>query len=172
MTSTNSTAIWTPDTSVVSALENTPEGSTETPPSDAWDGRRFAVPTAGQTYHIFLRDTNKAIMMTEDGGAYLGDNDRDQSKHNVWQCVEKNGYLGFIQQGRYLGHNIFGRMQAAVHHIHNWEYFTVKKHRDGGYKLLMPHWWFALKTVCVVGNGPDLEIRDHGTETWDFVLVD
>ncbi|KAK5994276.1 hypothetical protein PT974_04748 [Cladobotryum mycophilum] len=172
MSSKNGSPIMTPATSTTDSTLYTPESTARTTIGEVWDGRHFTVPSAGNTYQIFQRGTKNAILMTEDGGAYVGDIDYDKLKHNVWLCVEKNGYFGFTQLGRYLGHTMSGHMHAWANNFENWEYFVIKKHQDGGYQLMMPHWWYSLKTVRIVGNGPNLELGDHGTTFWEFVKVD
>ncbi|KAM0253928.1 hypothetical protein ACHAQJ_007051 [Trichoderma viride] len=172
MTSIDGSTVFTPDSSTIANGVYTPGTTAKTPPIDIWDGRRrTAVPMPGHTYQIFLQDTNKAILMTDDGGAYLGHMDSDWTKHGTWLCGEKNGYFGFTQLGRYLGHTMTGHIHAWASNFDNWEFFTVNKNEEGGYKQLMPHWSYSLETIYADGDGPKLLLRDYGTESWEFVKV-
>ena len=94
------------------------------------------------------------------------------NKSSHWLCIEERGYFGFqnIKSRTYLGHNKF-TVRASATSFQAWETFTVRPHPEGGYQLLMPHWWHTLKVVAVGSDGCGLEVRDHGETRWEFVKV-
>ncbi|KAK4062960.1 hypothetical protein Trihar35433_8755 [Trichoderma harzianum] len=162
------------DDSSTAFTQFTPETSEQTVLGEIWDGRRYAVPWPGNKYNIFMNDTNRVICSHDGGGLYVYDIEHDVNKQYTWLCVEKNGYFGFvnIHSGRFMGHNNQEKLHSATFQHEAWEFMTVRKHPDGGYELLMPHWWHTLKKVCVLPGSDDVVLRQHVTTLWQFVKVD
>lgn len=147
---------------------------TETVFGEVWDGRRYAVPWPGNKYNIFINGTDRAICTNNSGGLYVYDFYQDHFQQHTWLCVEKNGYFGFVnsQTGRFMGHNDNNKLHSGAFHHEAWELMTVRKHPEGGYELLMPHWWHTLKKVGVVEGSDDVVLRQHISTAWQFVKVD
>ncbi|KAL7930753.1 hypothetical protein V8C35DRAFT_312131 [Trichoderma chlorosporum] len=162
------------DDSSTEFTQFTPETSAPTIIGELWDGRRYAVPWPGNKYNIFMNDTNRVICSNDVGDLYVYDIDRDTIKQQTWLCVEKNGYFGFVNthSGRFMGHNNADKMHSATFQHEAWELMTVRKHPEGGYELLMPHWWHTLKKLCVLAGSDDVVLRQHVATLWQFVKVD
>ncbi|KAL6871696.1 hypothetical protein HDV57DRAFT_270545 [Trichoderma longibrachiatum] len=162
------------DDSSTTCTQYTPETTEPTIVGEPWDGRRYAVPWPGNKYHIFINDTDRAICANDSGGVYVYDINSDVHQQYTWLCVEKNGYFGFnnTQTGRYIGHNSHDLLRAEAWNFEAWELMTVRKHPEGGYELLSPHWWHTLKKVTVLAGSDELVLRQHGTTLWQFVKVD
>lgn len=162
------------DNSSTTFTQFTPETSQPTIFGEVWDGRRYAVPWPGNKYNIFINGTNRAICSNPSGHLYVYDFDEDIFQQHTWLCVEKNGYFGFVnpQTGRFMGHNNCDKLHSATFQHEAWEFITVRKHPEGGYELLMPHWWHTLKKVCVVEGSDEVVLRQHITTLWQFVKVD
>ncbi|KAK5994637.1 hypothetical protein PT974_05119 [Cladobotryum mycophilum] len=140
-----------PTTSTTGITQFTPE-TDPTIINDLWDGRKYSIPWAGNTYNIIEKSTGRALVLKDGGYLCLRDIGEDQSPLHRWLCVEKNGYFGFanVQTGRYVGHdNNWGMRAWAIHH-EGWEFLTPRRHPDGGYELLVPHWWHTLRKVCML----------------------
>lgn len=92
-----------------------------------------------------------------------------------WNCVEKNGWLGFqnTASGTFLGRDGNGSLMAVVKHHKNHEWFCVRHLEGGGYLLLMLDWDKLVK-VGVQGEGERSSFR-WATEgegmKWGFVQV-
>ncbi|KAL7919640.1 hypothetical protein ACQKWADRAFT_300679 [Trichoderma austrokoningii] len=162
------------DISSTSFTQYTPETSEPTIFGEVWDGRRYAVPWPGNKYNIFINGTNRAICCNPSGHLYVYDFNQDKFQQHTWLCVEKNGYFGFVnpQTGRYIGHNSHDKLHSATYQHEAWELMTVRKHPEGGYELLMPHWWHTLKRVGVVEGSDDVVLRQHISTVWQFVKAD
>lgn len=81
-----------------------------------------------------------------------------------WLCQPSNRQI-------YRSYNC-DKLHSATFQHEAWELMTVRKHPEGGYELLMPHWWHTLKKVCVVEGSNDVVLRQHITTLWQFVKVD
>jgi hypothetical protein len=162
------------DDSSTAFTQLTPETSQPTIAGELWNGRRYAVPWPGNKYNIFINDTNRAICSNNNGDLYVYDIEQDICKQHTWLCVEKNGYFGFVnpQTGRFMGHDIAHKLHSATFQHEAWELMTARKHPEGGYELLMPHWWHTLKKLCVLEGSDDVVLRQHVTTLWQFVKID
>ncbi|KAK0715860.1 hypothetical protein B0H67DRAFT_554297 [Lasiosphaeris hirsuta] len=95
----------------------------------------------------------------------------DTSWH--WGCVEgSGGWLGFrnLASGGYIGHNIKMEMVATAGSHAGWEGFCARRHPDGGYLLLHPHWWSLLQ-IGVGEDGCSIVATERGGALWEFVKV-
>lgn len=138
--------------------------------TDSSDGRSYVVPWPGNKYHIFLDGTNQVIC-SRDGRLHICDADKDNAQQYIWECVEKDGYFGFFntQTGKFIGHGNDGRLRSTAKHHNDWELMTARRHPEGGYELLMPFWWHALKKICVRDGSEVLVLEGHRTTRWQFV---
>ncbi|KAI1399695.1 hypothetical protein F4819DRAFT_464137 [Hypoxylon fuscum] len=159
--------------------ENIPDTSTTTftaltPPTEAtffdghWDG---AVPWYGNTYMILEKASGRAITRTH--GTICLRETEGPSDDNRWLCINSNNYFGFQnpKSGQYMGHDGNYGLRASAADVLPWERFTLKRHPDGGYQLLVPHWWHSLRVVTTAEDGRSLVTRPHGTTLWEFVRV-
>ena len=130
-----------------------------------------AAPWGGETFVIRHRDSGQAIAVNEDGDVRLTLFEHVgtcQSCH--WKCVEKDGWLGFKHEGRYLGHDAKRGFHSEYKHHKGHESFCTRKHPEGGYYLMTLHGW-VFRNMAVGEDGQKLvETSDEGA-LWDFVKV-
>lgn len=91
-----------------------------------------------------------------------------------WQCVKKDGWLGFRNtvSGTYLGHDGQGKLYAKQSHHEPFEHFTMERDVDGGYilqQLMGPN--NELVQVCLNEDGKSLMQQKEGGTAWDFIDV-
>ncbi|CAM1510701.1 Fc.00g010360.m01.CDS01 [Cosmosporella sp. VM-42] len=153
-------------------VSDTVTSFTPTTTDDLWDGLCRAVPWHGNTYMILEKTSGRAITLTNHKLG-LQDMVEYHDAHNRWLCVETNGYFGFQdpKTGQYIGHDGNCGMRAMATVFKEWEFMTPRKHPDGGYQLLAPHWWHTLRVVTVAEDGESLVLRQHGTTLWEFVKI-
>jgi hypothetical protein len=130
-----------------------------------WPGSTFIIRSVSSGHVITL--LNGQIMLALPGGR--------GSTH--WACVETKGWLGFQDpaSGRFLGHDINGRLCCSARRHQGWENFCVRMRPEGGYVLLMTHYerlWYVginleqgVERLAKIGNG-----ESHGI-VWEFVRV-
>ncbi|KAL7927037.1 hypothetical protein ACQKWADRAFT_95795 [Trichoderma austrokoningii] len=153
-----------------SSSMDTPSDSTI---HDTWDGRNYTVPWPEDVYRIFEKGTENVIALKGDN-LCLRDAAEEHNNYDHWQCVNANGYFGFVNKksGTYLGHNgSKDEIHASAVKLKGWECFTPRSHPDGGYQLLTPYYESMLKMVCVADDGRSLVRRTHGTTLWNFEKV-
>jgi hypothetical protein len=97
----------------------------------------------------------------------------DSTNNNRWQCVEFNGHFAFYngRTMRYLGHDGSGNVVAIAKRIDNWELIIPRRHPEGGYQLLSPHWMSALYSINVLDDTDMLARTRHGNTLWEFKVV-
>lgn len=143
-------------------------------PSDTTTGsdRGFAVPWPGDTFMIVEKSSGKAIS-TKNGALSLESSTQLADNTNRWLCVERNGYFGFqnTRSGKYLGHDGHYGMRVEAPALEYWELIVPRKHPQGGYQLLVPHWWHSLRAITLNEEENGLVTREHGTTTWQFFKV-
>ncbi|RFU74808.1 major facilitator superfamily transporter multidrug resistance [Trichoderma arundinaceum] len=117
----------------------------------------------------FYSASGQAITL-RNGSLCLQTIEDTDDEHSHWLCVEANGYLGFFNpnSGKYIGHNGKWDMQASAVKFLDWEYFTPRRHPDGGYQLLTPFWQHTLREVAVTDDGKRLVRRQHGITLWEL----
>jgi hypothetical protein len=121
---------------------------------------------------IIETTSGRAIALMKDGLCLHGI-DEGQTTNNRWLCVSKNGYYGLQdpKSGRYIGHDGNIGMRASAMEHRGWELITPREHPHGGYQLVVPQWWYALRTVVVAEDGRSLLARQHGETLGKFVRV-
>lgn len=121
-----------------------------------------------------MNGTNRALWTNDSGDLHVYDFNEDHFRQHTWLCVEKNGYFGFVnlQTNKFIGHKDDDKLHSATVHHESWELMTVRQHPNGGYELLMPHWWHTLKKVGVIPGSDDVVLRQHISTAWQFVKVD
>jgi hypothetical protein len=134
------------------------------------------VPWPGSTFLIIEKGTSRAITLHPTSDVVV----THISPHNAasaqnarshWQCVEQNGYFGFrnVHSDTYLGHDNWGNIRATAKSLEAWEMFTPRRHPDGGYQLLSPHWADSLHFVDV--SEGTLRRTGGSGAVWEFRLV-
>jgi hypothetical protein len=167
--------------------DNSTEYTTTTPPEtvaadllddyDPFGGPKLSsssVPWPGSTFIIRSASSGHVITLL-DGQIVLAPPGGRGSIH--WACVETKGWLGFQNpvSGRFLGHDIKGRLCCSGERHQGWENFCVRMRPEGGYVLLMTHFerlWHVginleqgVEKLAKIGNGGSDGI------VWEFVKV-
>ncbi|OTA98209.1 hypothetical protein M426DRAFT_70257 [Hypoxylon sp. CI-4A] len=132
--------------------------------------RRETVPWPGHTF--IIRDPDSGRQITLECGELLLRSDRGNQGGYHWDCVEKDGWLGFRDpvHGMYMGHNNRGSFIAQVKHHKGYEFFCARRHPDGGYLLLTQHWNELWKMTIGKDGRSLVETTGKGT-AWEFVDV-
>lgn len=143
-----------------------------TTPHDLQTPRLDTAPWPGSIYIITEKGTDKAITIAT-SGIYLQEITVDQYANNNWLCVEKNNYLGFYnpKSAVYLGRDRNKGIRGKAKSFGVWELMQPRRHPDGGYQLLLPHWWYAMMMITTMGDGRKLARTRHGTTLWEFEKV-
>ncbi|KAH6609082.1 hypothetical protein Trco_002428 [Trichoderma cornu-damae] len=132
----------------------------------------YAVPWPGSVYIILEKASGQAVTLRDSSLCLRAFKDAgDEYSH--WLCVQANGYFGFFnpKSGKYIGHDGEYGMRATAEKFLDWEYFTPRRHPDGGYQLLTPFWQHTLREVAIADDGEKLIRREHGITLWEFVKV-
>ncbi|KAK3352972.1 hypothetical protein B0T25DRAFT_197666 [Lasiosphaeria hispida] len=141
---------------------------------------RDAAPWPGATFLILHQPSGRALALVRGQPRLVAASEvadpsatlpGDCSWH--WGCVESSGgWLGFrnLATGVYIGHNIKMEMVATAGSHAGWEGFCARRHPDGGYLLLHPHWWSLLQIV-IGEDGCSIVAAERGGTLWEFVKV-
>lgn len=129
-----------------------------------WPGKTFIIMQKGTTQAITLLDGHLSM---QDAIDFIGQDS------NRWMCVEQNGYFGFYNKSTmtYLGHDNKGNVTASARKLAGWELITPRRHPNGGYQLLSPHWAETLHSFNVAGGTGKLVRVPHGDTIWEFETV-
>jgi len=130
-----------------------------------WPSSTFIIRCVSSGHVITLLDGQ--IQLTQPGGR--------GSIH--WACTETKGWLGFRNtiSGKFLGHDVKGRLCCLAERHQGWEYFCVRMRPEGGCVLLMTHyerlWHVGIKEEQ--GVEKLAKIGDGGSDgiVWEFVKV-
>lgn len=146
-----------------------------TPPSTIlWDGISYSVPWPNNTYIIVEKGSDQAITVVGNR-LCLQHRVANPDANNTWLCVEKNNYFSFLnlKSGVYLGHDGNAGMLAKATAAGDWEFFTARRHPEGGYQLLTPYYWHTLMMVTTTGSGDGKRLArtSHGSTLWEFIKV-
>jgi hypothetical protein len=130
-----------------------------------WPGKSYLILSKGTTHAITLMQGR--VLQMQDAIDFVG------SVDNRWQCIERNGYFGFYNGHAmtYLGHDNKGNVVATAKKMQGWELLTPRRHPDGGYQLLSPHWAEELHSINVVDSTGALVRSPHGNTLWEFQVV-
>ena len=164
--STVYTATTPPETVAADLLDDLdPFGGAEPSSSSVpWPGSTFIIRSVSSGHVITLLDGQ--IVLAQLGGR--------GSIH--WACVETKGWLGFQNpvSGRFLGHDINGRLCCLGGRHQGWENFCVRMRPEGGHVLLMTHyeklWYVGIKVEQGVEKLAKSENVSNGV-VWEFVRV-
>jgi hypothetical protein len=136
-----------------------------------------SIPWPGRTFIIRSR-TNDQVITFLNGEIIL---DRPGGLGTFrWQCVEKNGWMGFKDPASalYLGFDQLSWLRCAVPHHQSWEYICPRIRPDGGYVLLIRHEEELLPLgLCTIENNNGVKQKVKITNwkaegiAWDFIKV-
>jgi hypothetical protein len=139
-----------------------------------WKGTN---PWPGKAYIITEKTSGRPITV-ENGELFLQALDRPgqevtQTANNTWLCCEENNYWAFqnVPTGRYIGHDGGDGMCVRATKIQNWEMMVARPLANGGYQLLMPHYWHTLQMIAIAQDGRHLTRQIHGGAVWEFRMV-
>ncbi|WP_323851880.1 hypothetical protein [Xenorhabdus szentirmaii] len=97
----------------------------------------------------------------------------EQHPHQVFVCVEKDGWLGFIcraspagEHGAYLGYDNYEKIICKAQYQQKWEDMTFIKRESGGFEWLMRKDDHLAYVGFIGGNGLGI-LRDF-TRPWGF----
>ncbi|KAI1328086.1 hypothetical protein F5Y16DRAFT_370028 [Xylariaceae sp. FL0255] len=129
------------------------------------------VPWQERTYMIRHRSSTNVLTLID--GTITLQNDIANNGGWRWQCIEREGWLGFRESvsGHYLGRDNAGGFRARATRHEAWEAFVVRPHPEGGHQLLTCHWW-QLRPIAVTDSGKLYEAKtsDQGA-LWEFVEI-
>ena len=165
--STICTAITPPETVAADLLDDLDPFSGARPSSSSvpWPGSTFIIRSVSSGHVITLLDGQ--IVLTQPSGR--------GSIH--WACVETKGWLGFQNpvSGRFLGHDVKGRLCCSATRHQGWENFSVRMRPEGGYVLLMTHFERLWHVGTKVDQGVEqlAKIWDGASDgiIWEFIKV-
>lgn len=92
-------------------------------------------------------------------------------------CIETGGWVGFQDpnSNRFLGHDISGRLCCEAKRHELWECFHARARPEGGYVLLMTHWFWLRYVGIKVEEGFEKLVKIGDKEgdaiVWEFVKV-
>lgn len=159
-------AAFTPPSTVADDFrDNQTNKNAVIPLSFPWPGPTFIIRSVSSGQVITLRDGQ--IMLTQPGGR--------GSSH--WRCVENKGWLGFqnIVSGKFLGHDIYGKVRCESDFHQGWEYFSIRMMPDRGCVLLMTNWERLWPVGIVVEDDVEklAKVGDGGVDVlvWEFIRV-
>jgi len=164
--------IFTPQSSVMSERSECSKEATK-------KGTRFdgsSVPWPDATYIITERPSGCVITL-RDGVILLEKPGKRSGGSIYWECIEKDGWLGFRSpaSGKYLGHDMSGKLVCDGPRLHRWERFCVRSRPNEGYILLMPHWEDLWPVFYSVEHGRNVlrkaEKPVAAGLVWEFVKV-
>ena len=148
------------------------EGHNPTPGTGATSS---SVPWPGSTF-IIRSTTSGHVITVLDGKVTLAPPGGRGSIH--WVCVETKGWIGFknLVSGRYLGHNVEGKLCCSAAKQLGWENFCIRPRPDGGYLLQLTHferlWTVGVKMEKGVEVLAKIEVGGpHEIITWEFIKV-
>jgi hypothetical protein len=136
-----------------------------------WPGPTFLILEKGTSHALSLHPSSDLVVVNHISPLQSPDARNAGSSH--WHCVERNGYFGFrnVRSGMYLGHDNGGRVRATAERLQAWEMFTPRRHPDGGYQLLSPHWADGLWVVGVEAGTGNVVREQRGGAVWEFRVV-
>jgi hypothetical protein len=128
-----------------------------------------ATPKVGTTYAINEKGGNSAVTIIN--GTSVTMQDWNSLMTQRWECVEKDGWLGFIcrastasDNGAYLGYNSNEVLICSAQYQDKWEDFQAVL-RDDGFQLEMR----KDDHLAYVGvDGSDLKMLGDRTTWWAF----
>ncbi|KAI5862988.1 hypothetical protein GGS23DRAFT_46961 [Durotheca rogersii] len=132
--------------------------------------REETVPHPGATY--IIRDPATRRLLTIVGGQLRLEHHAGDRGGYHWDCVETKGWLGFRNPafGVFLGHDGHGRIIASARLHRPWEYFCVRRHKQGGY-LLLSRWFDDLWKLDKGSDGRTIVRQAEGGLAWEFERV-
>lgn len=94
-------------------------------PSSASEPSSSSIPWPASTF--IIRSISSGHLLTLQGGQVV--------------CVESKGWLGFRNSvsGKYLGHNVDGKMISGAENHWGWEYFCARMAPEGGFISVITH---------------------------------
>ncbi|KAK5988319.1 FAD-dependent monooxygenase CTB5 [Cladobotryum mycophilum] len=169
--SVDPTGFFTHRVPAASVTDNATESTHK--PNDAWDGHCYVAPWPGGVYKIIEKSSGRAMALNKDRYICLEEVGDDQRSRNHWQCVEKNGYFGFVNvnTGDYMGRDGKFGLRCWGVDVGVWEFVIPRKNPDGGYELLLLFEPNLLRRICVHEDGTSLQLRLHGITMWEFIKV-
>lgn len=138
------------------------------------DSSTSSVPGPGFTFIIRSVSCGRVIKLLN-GQIVLTQPDGYGSIH--WACVETKGWLGFqnFASGKFLGHDIHGRLCCSAGRHRGWERFEVRQRREGDYVLLMTNYEDLWPVGFNVEQGGEYLAKINkggsGGIIWEFIEV-
>lgn len=130
-----------------------------------------SIPCPGSTFIIRSTASGRVLTLL-DGQVVLAAPGGRGSIH--WVCGETKGWLGFqnLASGKFLGHNLKGRLCCSAGRQQGWENFCARMTLGGGYVLLVTHWGELWRVGGYVEQGVEMLDRTRGEGiVWEFVRV-
>ncbi|CEJ93687.1 hypothetical protein VHEMI09260 [[Torrubiella] hemipterigena] len=159
------------------SLEEHEGDSCHPPPYTKNDTASTTFPWGGKSFIIRLCGSNKILSVDRKGSVQLAipmESDSDAIKGFEWECVEKNGWFGFKQDGKFLGRGRgfcgWGHLSLEATTMGVNRGFTVRQHPDGGYQIMAINKW-SYDKLSVDHEGQKLALTREDNALWEFVSV-
>ncbi|KAI1397098.1 hypothetical protein F4819DRAFT_473162 [Hypoxylon fuscum] len=139
--------------------------------SENWLGaRRDGAPYAGGVFFIRERSTGRVVTAI-DSYVFLQEA-IEQPGFQYWVCEQAVNWLSFYNpvSGRYIGHDGNGNIRAQHSEAGLSECFSIQKHYQGGFTILMNHNRELRKIATGEDNCSLVATIGDGT-LWDFEAV-
>ncbi len=133
-------------------------------------------PKPRSTYIIRSVTTGHVIKLS-DGHVTLSA--RDTYGSDEWVCVKGvDGWIGFRNRiaGRLLGYDKNWNLCCSAEDLRQWEWFRARKRAEGGFVLIMSHWWRGLQPVGIREAGGKKKLAmikswEADEAVWEFIEV-
>ena len=134
-----------------------------------------ATPQPGKTYAINKKGSDTVVTVAD--GTSVAMRYWEGLATQKWECVEKDGWLGFVSRastlhdwGAYLGHDGNDSLICFAPHHRGWEHFQVVLHDEGfAWEIRKDD---GLAFVGITAGGSGLKLLPKGTTWWGYTVLD
>lgn len=115
-----------------------------------------------EIFVIRHKSNDRAIAINDDKNIRLAFFDNIKTISNYyWKCEEKNKWIEFKHERRYLSHDDNENYRVEMKHYKFYEYFCAKKHSKKKYYFLILHDWVFRKMIVEKNDQKLIEINDE-----------
>ena len=130
-------------------------------------------PQPGKAYAINKKSIGTAVTVVD--GTRVAMRYWEGLPTQKWECVKKDGWLGFICRAStdcdaYLGHDDYDVLICKAPHHREWEHFQVMLHDEGFPWEMRKNDYLTL--VGITGGGGGLKVLAECTTWWSFTPIE